>query len=559
MPSTTISNVRNTVRHYGPLVLTLDNLKSGLFYYVLLIYAIKAKRHLRARGITESLKDIQRWISQQIVRLVLRFPSTRQKVTSQMDKAKLDIENRLLPKGANVTRHLSLPSEGKTLEWILQEMDNMDTEMGGLADSWKQGKLSGAVYHGGDDLSQIIVAAYARYCVSNPLHPEVFPAIRKMEAEIVAMCLKMYRGPEGSAGAMTSGGTESIIMAVKTYRDWARDVKGIKEPEMIVPVTAHAAFDKGASYMGIKVNTIPVNSATRQVDIKHVKRAINPNTIMLVGSCINFPDGNQEDIEALAALAKKNNIGLHVDCCLGSFIVPFLEPSGLAKGDSKGRYRLKPFDFSVDGVTSISCDTHKYGFAPKGTSVIMYRTAELRRYQYYVNSTWPGGVYASPSISGSRPGALIAGCWAVMQHVGTEGYLKSCREIVTATRVIADAITDDIPELYVLGDPPASVVAFGSKHPNVDPLEVGDAMGKRGWHLNGLSSPKSVHIALTKLTVPLVDQFIEDLKDSVREAKVSPTGKGSMVAVYGLGNSSAVGPEMVGQLASAFLDAMYKA
>jgi len=146
-----------------------------------------------------------------------------------------------------------------------------------------------------------------------------------------------------------------------------------------------------------------------------------------------------------------------------------------------------------------------------------------------------------------------------MQYMGTEGYLASCREIVTAARAIADAITDDIPELYVLGNPPASVVAFGSKHPNVDALEVGDSMGRKGWHLNGLSAPKSVHIACTRLTVPLVDQFIADLKDSVREAKVAPSGKGAMVAVYGLGNSSAVGPQMVGQLASAFLDAMYKA
>lgn len=177
------------------------------------------------------------------------MPSTRKKVTAQMDQAKLDIENRLVPKGANVTRHLALPSDGKPLDWILQEMDKMDVEMGGSAESWREGKLSGAVYRkipsqysmadvhgtyadGGDDITKIIVAAYSRYCVSNPLHPEVFPAIRKMEAEIVAMCVKMYRGPSGATGTMTSGGTESIVMAVKTYREWAKAVKGIKEPEM---------------------------------------------------------------------------------------------------------------------------------------------------------------------------------------------------------------------------------------------------------------------------------------------------------------------------------------
>ncbi|KAF9526574.1 pyridoxal phosphate-dependent transferase [Crepidotus variabilis] len=558
--SAVASSSKSSLKQIASLLLTLDGAKSALFYYVLLVQIIKAHRHLRARGTRMTMKELYTWVSRQIIHVFLKLPSMQKKVSEQMGQARLDIENKLVPKGPDVVRHLTLPNEGKSLEWLIKEMEIMDTEMPGSSiDAWKKGKLSGAVYHGGDELSSIIITAYSRYCVSNPLHPEVFPAVRKMEAEIVSMVLKMYCAPDSAAGTMTSGGTESIVMAVKTYRDWARAVKGITHPEMIIPSSAHAAFDKGAEYMGVKVHSIPVDSYTRRVDIKRVRRAINANTMLIVGSCINFPDGNQDDIQSLSVLAKKHNIGLHVDCCLGSFIVPFLDSTGLSKGDEKGRYKLEPFDFRLDGVTSISCDTHKYGFAPKGTSVIMYRTAELRRHQYYVNPTWSGGVYASPSLSGSRPGALIAGCWAVMQHIGSEGYKNSCAAIVKATRQIADAIHDDIPELYVLGNPPASVVAFGSKHPKVDALEVGDAMSKRGWHLNALNDPKSVHIACTKLTVPLVDQFIADLKDSVREAKLTPSGKGTMVAVYGLGSSSAVGPSMVGQLASAFIDALYKA
>ncbi|KAF8634287.1 hypothetical protein AX17_004242, partial [Amanita inopinata Kibby_2008] len=520
------------IRYTASLVSTLnmDTAKTLLFWFVVLRQTVKIQRHLRARGVRSSIRELYVWISQQVIQMVLRMPRTRQKVESQMNKAKLDIEDRLVPKGANVVRHLTLPEEGKSLEWILAEMEKMDIELGKDA-NWRQGKLSGAVYHGGNDLEEIIVAAYQRYCVSNPLHPEVFPAIRKMEAEIVSMCLRLYNNPNG-AGTMTSGGTESIIMAIKTYRDWARAVKGITEPEMIIPASAHAAFDKGAMYLKIKTHLIPVDSVTRRVDLRRVKRAINSNTILIVGSCVNFPDGNQDDITSLAALAVKNNIGLHVDCCLGSFIVPYLEPAGLASGDENGRYKLEPFDFRVKGVTSISCDTHKYGFAPKGTSVIMYRDAELRKYQYYVNPNWTGGVYASPSISGSRPGALIAGTWAVMQHMGTTGYLESCRSIVTTTRKIANIIRTDIPELYVLGSPPASVVAFASKHPKVNVLEVGDAMSKRGWHLNALAGPPAVHIAVTRLTVVNADTFIADLKDSVREAKMAPSGKGSMVAVY---------------------------
>lgn len=436
----------------------------------------------------------------------------------------------------------------------------MDGEASGQA-HWEEGKVSGTVYHGGEELTKVILAAISRYALSNPLHPSVFPAVRKMEAEIVAMCLRMYHCPEG-AGTTTSGGTESIVMAVKTYRDWARAVKGVRAPEMVVPITAHAAFDKGAAYLGVKVHTIPVDPVTRKVDLKRVKRAINGNTIMVVGSAINFPDGNQDDIMALGALAQKHNVGLHVDCCLGSFIMPFIDEAGLGP--------VQPFDFRVQGVTSVSCDTHKYGFAPKGNSVIMYRSAELRRYQYYVNPEWVGGVYASPSIAGSRPGALLAGTWAAMHYMGHDGYLASCREIVGAARTIASRIRAEIPELRILGDPPASVVAFASAYdaPNaskrkdvrkVNVLEVGDKMGKRGWHLNGLSGPAAVHIACTRLTVPVVDQFIADLKDAVQEAALKPEGKGMMVTVYGLGASSPVGHNLLGQCAEAFLDTLYKA
>ncbi|KAF7321892.1 Sphinganine-1-phosphate aldolase [Mycena kentingensis (nom. inval.)] len=534
---------------------TYEALKTFLLLYVVFKYALKSQRHLRARGVVPSLRDFYRWIAQQVIYLALRMPSAKAKVAQQMDKAKLDIEDKLVPKGPDVTRHLTLPAEGQSLEWILAEMDKMDNELSHT--SWKKGKISGAVYHGGDDLERIIVAAYAKYAVSNPLHPDVFPAVRKMEAEIVAQVLRLYNGPDG-AGTMTSGGTESIIMSVKTHRDWARAVKGITEPEIVIPSSAHAAFDKGAAYLKIKVHTIPVDPYTRKVDIKAVKRAINANTIMLVGSTVNFPDGNQDDIEALGKLATKYNIGLHVDSCLGSFIVPFLEKAGLSEGDN-GKYKLYPCDFRVPGVTAISCDTHKYGFSPKGTSVVMYRDAELRRYQYYVLPDWSGGVYASPTLSGSRPGALIAGTWAAMQYMGTSGYLESCREIVTCARTIADRIRSSIPELYILGSPPASVIAFASKHPKVNVLEVGDKMSKRGWHLNALTGPAAVHIACTKLTVGKEEEFIADLKDSIREAKLEPSGQGTMVAVYGLGNSSAVGPAMVTQLATAFIDAMYKA
>ncbi|KAI0929962.1 hypothetical protein AcW1_008774 [Taiwanofungus camphoratus] len=463
-----------------------DNVKNLAIAYLFLSRTLKVYRHLRARGPVQTLQDVWRWVSQEVLLLALRLPAAKKKVDRELEKAKLHLEKSMVPQGPSVKRHLTLPQQGQSPEWIMEEMAKMDAESEGHSD-WQAGRISGAVYHGGEDLTRVILAAIQRYCLSNPLHPDVFPAVRKMEAEVVAMCLKMYNNPEG-AGTTTSGGTESIIMAVKTHRDWGRAVKGITEPEIVVPASAHAAFDKGAAYMNIKVHTIPVDPTTRQVDLKRVARAINANTIMIVGSAVNFPDGCQDDIVALGKLATKHHVGLHVDCCLGSFIMPFLEEAG---------FPVKPFDFRVEGVTSISCDTHKYGFAPKGNSVVMYRNAELRRYQYYVNPGWAGGVYASPSIAGSRPGALIAGTWAALNYMGHSGYLASCKEIVSAAKTIEARVTAEIPELRVLGNPPASVVAFKAARGDVNILEVGDAMSKKGWHLNALSNPAALHIAVT--------------------------------------------------------------
>ncbi|KLO15424.1 PLP-dependent transferase [Schizopora paradoxa] len=534
----------------GTLV-NFDTFKTALCVYVLLTRSAKAYRHVRARGVVETLQDGYKGLLERMIFLALKFPSAKKQVDDKLAETRQKIDDKIMPKDPSIVRHLALPAEGRTAEWIAQEMERMDKAL--ESGSYKDGKLSGAVYHGGEDMENIIVDAFRKYCVSNPLHPDAFPTVRKMEAEVVAMCLRLYSNPDG-AGAMTSGGTESIIMSVKAHRDWAYATKGITEPEIAIPVSAHAAFDKAGDYLKVKVHTIPVDPVTRKVDIKKMKRAINKNTIMIVGSAINFPDGCMDDIPALSELAKKYKTGLHVDCCLGSFIVPFLEQAGYPAPHR--------FDFSLPGVTSISCDTHKYGFAPKGSSVIMYRNADLRRFQYYVTSKWPGGLYGSPSMAGSRPGALIAGTWAAMQYMGQDGYIESCKSIVTCARTIARAIRQEIPELYVLGDPPASVVAFASKHPRVQALAVGDAMSKKGWHLNGLSGPPAVHIACTRLTVPVVDKFIADLKECVQEVKERPATdktEGDMVAVYGVGTSSAVGPAMCEKVASMFLDALYRA
>jgi sphinganine-1-phosphate aldolase len=322
-------------------------------------------------------------------------------------------------------KYISLPVEGMKMNDVIQELDRY-SKMGKV--DWNSGRVSGAIYHGGKDIVRLSTDAFNKFTVSNPLHPEIFAGVRKMEAEIVSMVLRMYHAGEDAGGSVTAGGSESIMMAIKTHRDWARDMKGITEPEVVIPVSAHAAFDKGCHYFGIKLIHIPVDPKTGCADIKSMANAITGNTIMIAGSTPSFPHGAIDDIPAMAKLALKHKIGLHVDSCLGGFLVPFMEDAG---------YPL-PFntDFRVKGVTSISCDTHKYGFAPKGTSVVMYHSKQLRKYQYFLQTDWPGGVYGSPTMAGSRPGSLSAGCWATMVYFGHAGYVDATKKIVSTARAI---------------------------------------------------------------------------------------------------------------------------
>jgi len=298
--------------------------------------------------------------------------------------------------------------------------------------------------------------------------------------------------------------------------------------------------------------------------VRRVSRLINRNTVLLVGSAPNFPHGIIDDISALSKLAIKKRVPLHVDCCLGSFLMPFLDKAGFAS---------TPFDFRLRGVTSISCDTHKYGFAPKGNSTVLYRTQSLRAYQYFVDPSWSGGVYASPGIAGSRPGALIAACWASLMTVGESGYLTACEQIVGTAKKMGDRIRDHPPlaaELEILGEPLVSVLAFRARNLNI--YDIADAMSARGWHLNALQNPPAIHVAFTLPLTKVWERLASDLeavveaereKERVRavEGKKSRAGKevtGDAAALYGVAGSLP-NKSVVVDLAKGFLDLCYKA
>ncbi|EJT51306.1 sphinganine-1-phosphate aldolase [Trichosporon asahii var. asahii CBS 2479] len=528
----------------------LGQLASILRLLILLKFLVKASRHVYAYGILGTAEQGYIALKNFVVRLALSLPSSQRQIKEQLGEVRKQLVQKLAPRefpeGVDLTICRELPANGRDIEWLRKEWTNMDKLNRGDVE---KGRVSGAVYHGGEDLNTVISEAMAHYVVSNPLHPDVFPGVRKMEAEMVEMVLGLFHGKDG-AGTTTAGGTESILMSCKTHRDWARAVKGIKEPEMVIPETAHAAFWKASQYFKIKLHVVPVNPTTRQADVKRMKRFINPNTIMIVGSAPNFPDGAIDPIPELSALAQRYKIGLHVDCCLGSFIVAFSKEAGY--GD-----KIPKFDFELPGVTAISCDTHKYAFCPKGTSVIMYRSRELRRYQYYSMTDWVGGVYASPSMAGSRPGSVIAGAWAVLNHVGREGYLESAKQIIGAARHFKDEIRRRFPlDFEIMGDPQLSVVAIKSDTVNI--YSIGDRMGKRGWHLNALSRPAGLHMAFTRLSAMSVDKLLDDLAECLKEEKENP-GKdsGDLVALYGIGQTS-VGPAIVDEFAKTFLDVLYE-
>jgi glutamate/tyrosine decarboxylase-like PLP-dependent enzyme len=432
------------------------------------------------------------------------------------------IEESLKPYREGFAKHENLPEKGMDREEILELMEKFK-EM--EASKWKGGFVSGAVYHGNEAFIDFMNRVYAINSQSNPLHPEVWPSTSKFEAEVVAMTANMLNADQTTdeiVGTVSSGGTESILLAMKTYRDWARDTKGIQEPEIIAPTTAHAAFTKAGDYFGIKIIRIPVGADFR-ADVAATQEAINDNTIALVGSAPPFPHGIVDPIEELSELALKHELGFHTDACLGGFILPWAEKLG---------YEVPTFDFRLPGVTSISVDTHKYGYAAKGTSVILYRGAELRHFQYFSVTDWPGGFYVSPTFAGSRPGALIAVAWAAMVSMGENGYLESAKRILETTDWLKQEMRK-ISDLQLIGDPPF-MVTFQSESLNV--YQVMEYMTERNWGLSGLHLPPSVHLCVTQRHTQegVKERFMKEIKEAVAYVKENPQAPEGMGPIYGM-------------------------
>jgi len=372
---------------------------------------------------------------------------------------------------------------------------------------WHEGRVWSLVFHAGDEVTDLLKEAYSLFFSENGLNPMAFPSLKQFETEVVAMTASLLGGDDDTVGNMTAGGTESILMAVKTARDWARAERpAITAPEMVLPQTAHPAFHKAGHYFGVKPVVIPIGPDLR-ADVAAARAAITPNTILMVGSAPAYPHGVVDPIVELAGLAQEKGLLCHTDACVGGFMLPFVRKLG---------YPVPDFDLSVAGVTSISADLHKYAYAAKGASVILYRSRSLRRHQFHVYTDWPGGIYASPGMAGTRPGGPVAAAWAILNYLGEEGYLTLTDTVMKTARKLQDGIRA-IPGLKILGEPVMSVMAIASDRLNT--FEIGDEMALRGWNLDRQQFPPSLHMTVTPAHAEVADQFLADLRQVVELVK----------------------------------------
>ncbi|WP_128894976.1 pyridoxal phosphate-dependent decarboxylase family protein [Longirhabdus pacifica] len=407
-----------------------------------------------------------------------------------------------------VDENVTLPKKGIAKESILEQLREM--KEGDV--NYKDGKTWSLVYYLGEEHQQFLHDAFTTYLSENGLNPLAFKSLKKMESEVVRMTANMLHGDENVCGTMTSGGTESCLLAVKTYRDYAKKHKPwIKKPEMIVPESIHVAFEKASSYFGVKLVRIPLDDDYK-VKIDMVKRKINRNTIGIIASAPSYPHGMIDPIEALGEIAHSHRLPLHVDACLGGFLLPFVE---------KLQYNVPLFDFRVKGVTSIAADIHKYGYAAKGASIIVYRNMSYLESQFFVSENWAGGVFASPALLGTRAGGAFAAAWAVLHYFGEEGYVEKTKVIMDTTKKIMNGI-QEIDGLEVMSTPPMSVFAYRSTDPKLNIFAVADRLEARGWHIDRQQRPECLHCMVMPGHEVIADEYIADIQHAVNEVRDNP-------------------------------------
>ena len=408
-------------------------------------------------------------------------------------------------------------------------LSKMEQNFSGDNTKIKSGKLTGSVYCLDDQIKYIAGEATKMFLYSNLLHPDIYTYTRYIESELIKIGVQLFNGKEDACGLTTNGGTMSIINVIYSYVNRSRKL-GIKNPELIISITAHCAFEKACELFGIKCIKIPLEKKTYQIDLKLVEKNISKNTICLVGSFPNFPHGLSDDIEKLSKLGIKYNIPVHVDCCLGGFLVAFHERAGITE--------TPQFDFRLPGVTSISADLHKYGLCPKGISLLLFSKHEYRKNLYFIYPRWPGSTYITPGFEGSRTGALIAASFAVLTSMGKEFYSIRAKEIYNAVKKLKEFIKKECDLIEVIGDPFICGVSFTGKYiPNFY-----DMISEKGFAVNYLNSPEGIGFIFTSANVQNLEAYMKALKEINDKLKIEKPKKSSEVAkLYGLSHTLPLG------------------
>jgi sphinganine-1-phosphate aldolase len=421
---------------------------------------------------------------------------------------------------------MMLTPDGIASAAVLDELEGLR----GADVRWREGRAFTLVYHAGGEVLDLARRAYAAYSSENGLNTDAFPSLRRMQADVVDTVTGWLHGPAGAAGFMTSGGTESILMAVLAARERGRRERGIEAPEMVLPTSAHAAFEKAAHYFGVRSVRVPVGADWR-ADGAAMRAAVNDRTVLVVGSAPQYPQGVVDPIAEIAAMAAERDVLCHVDACMGGVLLPYLERLGHA---------VAPFDFRVGGVTSMSVDLHKFGYTAKGASVIVYRTRQLRAYQTFTTDNWLGGLYGSSGVLGTKSGGSVAAAWAVMRHLGDAGYLALAASARRAAAALATAI-DAHPALALRAWPDAAVLSFGAADPaTLDVFAVAERLWQDdGWYLDRQGPPASLHCTVNAVHDGLIDTFTRALDAAVAVADGTVT-QGTEVNVSRVGRYGTV-------------------
>ena len=412
---------------------------------------------------------------------------------------------------------MSLPLQSRPADEILAELDALKEH----DVRWKDGRAFTLAYYAGPDVAALGDEAYRRFSSDNALNTDAFPSLRKIQSDVVAMVAALLDGGPQAAGFMTTGGTESLLMAVKAARERGRSERGVARPNVVLPASAHAAFEKGCHYFGLESRRVDVRADWR-ADVDAMADAIDDDTVLVVGSAPQYPQGVIDPIAAIAALADDRRINCHVDACMGGMVLPYLTRLG---------EEIPPWNFSVPGVTSISVDLHKFGYTTKGASVIVHRNRELRGHQTFVTSNWLGGTYGSSGVLGTKGGGAMAAAWAVMNHLGDDGYLRLAGQARRATLELAAAI-EACPALELRASPDAMLIAFGAADPErLDVFAVADELWRRGWYVDRQQPPDSLHCTVNAVHDGLIPSFVAELHGTIDD--VLATAAAGTVGSYG--------------------------